>query len=176
MTDENPTAEPFAPSVEELRERNRAYAAQFFGATMSAPPARNLAVVACMDARLHVEELLGLGPGDAHIIRNAGGVITDDVIRSLTLSQRALRTREIILIHHTRCGVSTIDDEAFRSSLEAEVGFRPEWHTGAFSDAERSVRSSIAKLRATPFLPHVDHISGFVYDVDSGAIDPVDTD
>jgi len=123
---------------------------------------------------MDIHEILGLDNGDGHIIRNAGGIITDDVIRSLCLSQRALGTREIILLHHTKCGVCGVIEEEFRAELEAEYGVVPEWSSGGFSDPYDDVRHSIELLRSSPFVPHTDHVRGFVYDVDTGLIDPVD--
>ena len=123
---------------------------------------------------MDIHEILGLNNGDGHIIRNAGGIITDDVIRSLCLSQRALGTREIILLHHTKCGVCGVIEEEFRAELKAEYGVVPEWSSGGFSDPYDDVRRSIELLRDSPFVPHTDHVRGFVYDVDTGLVDPVD--
>ncbi|MXW94496.1 MAG: carbonic anhydrase [Acidimicrobiaceae bacterium] len=137
---------------------------------MPAAPARRLAVVACMDARLDVLRILGLRAGEAHIIRDAGGVATDDVIRSLCLSQRALGTREVVLVHHTDCGLQLIDEDRFLAELEAETGSRPSWPLETFADPYEDVAESIRRLRSSPFLPHKDHIWGFVYDVDDGKL------
>jgi carbonic anhydrase len=123
-----------------------------------------------MDARLHVSKILGLDEGDAHIIRNAGGVVTDDEIRSLAISQRLLGTREIILIHHTDCGMLTFKDDQFRGQIEQETGVRPEWAAEAFSDLDDDVRQNIARIKASPFIPHKDSIRGFVYEVESGRL------
>jgi len=133
-------------------------------------PSRGLAIVACMDARIDVLAALGLGPGEAHVLRNAGGVITDDVIRSLAISQRKLGTREVMLIHHTDCGMETISDEGFATELEEETGFAPEFPIHAFTDAEADVRESVLRLRRSPFLPHRDAVRGFVYDVTDGRL------
>jgi carbonic anhydrase len=164
---------PFTPSAEELLARNRAYAERFGGAGLQARPTRRLAVVACMDARIDVAAALGLADGEAHVIRNAGGVVTDDVVRSLCLSQRALGTREVLLVHHTGCGLQTVTEDGFKAELEAELGVKPGWSVEAFTDPRADVRQSIARLRLTPFLPHKDHIRGFVYDVATGLLDEV---
>ena len=136
-------------------------------------PIRHLAVVACMDSRIDTFKVLGLGNGEAHIIRNAGGVITDDVIRSLCLSQRLLGTREVILVHHTDCGLQRVDENEFRQQLEDELGVKPWWSLETFSDPYRDVAQSIKRLRMTPFLPHKDHVRGFVYDVTDGLLHEV---
>jgi carbonic anhydrase len=133
-------------------------------------PARKLAVVACMDARLNPSELLGLAAGDAHVIRNAGGVITDDAIRSLAISQRLLGTEEIVLVQHTDCGMLGLDEREFTRTLEADAGFEPPWDIGAFDDLERSVRESIARIEASPFLPCRDRVRGLIYDVATGRV------
>ena len=160
----------FHPSVPELLAGNAAFAQDFDGAGMPAAPARRLAVVACMDARLDVPRILGLRAGEAHVIRNAGGVVTDDVIRSLCLSQRLLDTREVVLVHHTGCGLQLLDEHQFLSELEAETGVRPSWPLDAFADPYEDVAESIRRLRSSPFLPHKDHIRGFVYDVADGRL------
>jgi carbonic anhydrase len=134
------------------------------------PPAKQVVVVACMDARLNPYGLLGLQEGDAHIIRNAGGVVTDDVIRSLAISQRLLGTHEIVLIHHTDCGMLTFKDDDVKAQIEADTGVRPPFALEAFPDAEKDVRQSIARIEASPFVPRKDQIRGFVYDVTSGAL------
>lgn len=169
MTDADHT-----PRTDDLVERNRVAAQHFAHRELAAPPALHIAVVACMDARMDIHEILGIDNGDAHIIRNAGGVITDDVIRSLCLSQIALGTREIVLVHHTRCGVAGLDEDAWRADLAAEVNATPEWSFSGFADPYDDVRTSIAALRASPFVPHTDHVRGFVYDVDTGLLDEVD--
>ncbi|HLI15327.1 MAG TPA: carbonic anhydrase [Acidimicrobiales bacterium] len=150
------------------RARRRAYEA---GGPSSAPP--KVAVLACMDARIDVYRLLGLSLGDAHVLRNAGGVVTDDAIRSLVLSQRLFGTREIVLVHHTDCGMTTFHDDALRDEIAREVGFRPPFALEAFADPREDVRQSIARLRACPFLPHRAHVRGFVLDVHSGALEEV---
>jgi carbonic anhydrase len=154
--------------TDELLANNERYADSFDKGDLPLPPAKKLAVVACMDARLHVSKLLGLEEGDAHIIRNAGGVITDDEIRSLAISQRLLGTREIVLIHHTDCGMLTFDDDDFRHQIEEETGVRPEWAAEAFDDLDQDVRQNIARIKASPFLTHKESVRGFVYDVTNG--------
>ena len=123
-----------------------------------------------MDARLQVYEVLGLDVGDSHIIRNAGGVVTDDVIRSLAISQRLLGTEEIVLIHHTDCGMLTFTDDQFKADLEQETGIKPAWAAEAFTDLDADVRQSIARIKASPFIPRTDAVRGFVYDVHTGAL------
>jgi carbonic anhydrase len=137
---------------------------------MSPRPGRRVAVVACMDARLDLFGLLGLQPGDAHLIRNAGGVVTDDVIRSLAISQRKLGTREIVLVHHTDCGMLTFTDDEFRNALEDETGIRPAWSAEAFRDVDGDVRQSLARIANSPFLPHKDDVRGFVFEVETGRL------
>ena len=160
----------FVPSAPDLLAGNAAFAWNFDAAGMPAAPARRLAVVACMDARIDVLAVLGLHTGEAHVIRNAGGVVTDDVIRSLCLSQRLLGTREVVLVHHTGCGLQEIDEGRFRAELEAETGFSPPWPLEAFADPYDDVAESMRRLHASPFLPHKDHIRGFVYDVADGRL------
>jgi carbonic anhydrase len=157
-------------ATDELLKNNEAYAANFDKGDLPIPPARKLAVVACMDARLDPNGALGLEEGDAHVIRNAGGVITDDEIRSLAISQRLLGTEEIILIHHTGCGMLTFTDDEFRGSIEADTGIRPEWAAEAFADLEGNVRESIARIENSPFIPRKDSIRGFVYEVETGRL------
>lgn len=164
----------FSPSVDELVGHNAAQAETFGDADLQVSPLRKLAIVTCMDSRIDTFKILGLGNGEAHIIRNAGGVITDDMIRSLCLSQRYLGTREIILVHHTDCGLQQVNEEEFREQLQAELGVKPWWSVEAFSDPHVDVRQSIQRLLLTPFLPHKEHISGFVYDVTDGLLHPVD--
>jgi len=156
--------------TDELLENNQRYAEQFEKGSLPLPPAKGVAVVACMDARLHVSKLLGLTEGDAHIIRNAGGVVTDDEIRSLAISQRLLGTREIVLIHHTDCGMLTFKDDDFRHQIEEETGVRPEWAAEAFSDLDSDVRQNIARINASPFIPYKDSVRGFVYEVETGRL------
>lgn len=172
-------AEPFAPATgrartdgtvtDHLVEANVHYAAEFSDPGMDAKPVLRVAVVACMDARLDLHKALGLALGDCHTIRNAGGVVTDDVIRSLTISQRALGTRSVILIHHTNCGMESITEE-FRQELEGEVGQRPVWAVEAYTDADQDVRQSMQRVRTSPFLLHTDDVRGFVFDVTSGLL------
>jgi carbonic anhydrase len=155
--------------TDELLANNQRYAESFRG-PLPMPPSRHLAVVACMDARLNVYDILGLGPGEAHVIRNAGGVITDDEIRSLAISQRLLGTREIILIHHTDCGMLTFTDDVFKAGIQEDTGIKPPWAAEAFGDLDTDVRQSIARIKASPFLPHRDAIRGFVFDVVTGKL------
>jgi carbonic anhydrase len=158
--------------ADEYLHNNAAYA-QRYSDPMSARPSRRVAVVACMDARLAVSELLGLANGEAHVIRNAGGVVTDDVIRSLAISQRLLGTTEIILIHHTACGMLNVTDDSFKQSIENDVGLRPPWAVEAFTDVEEDVRQSRARILASPYIPHKDDIRGFVFDVATGKLNEV---
>ena len=151
---------------------NNARYAETFSGPLPMPPSAHLAVVACMDARLNVYAILGLGDGEAHVIRNAGGVITDDEIRSLAISQRLLGTQEIILIHHTDCGMLTFTDDAFKQSIQDETGIKPPWAAESFSDLDRDVRQSIARIKAA-FVPHKDAIRGFVFDVATGKLNEV---
>ncbi|MGI9184496.1 MAG: beta-class carbonic anhydrase [Solirubrobacteraceae bacterium] len=157
-------------NTDDLIANNARYAESFDQADLPLPPAKKLAVVACMDARLSVYGALGLQEGEAHVIRNAGGVITDDAIRSLAISQRLLGTEEIVLIHHTGCGMLTFRDDEFRDAIEQDTGIRPTWAAEAFSDLDADVRQSIARLQASPFIPHKDAIRGFVYEVESGRL------
>jgi len=159
--------------TDELVRRNEAYSRSFEKGDLPLPPARHVAIVACMDARLDVHELLGLDEGDAHVIRNAGGAVTDDAIRSLAISQRLLGTNEIILIHHTDCGMLTFTDDAVKKQIESETGIRPQFALEAFSDLDEDVRQSIARIKASPFVPHKDRIRGFVYDVRTGRLEEV---
>ena len=154
--------------TDELLKNNEAYARSFDKGNLPLPPAKKLAVLACMDARLHVNKILGLKEGDAHIIRNAGGVATDDAIRSLTISQRLLGTDEIILIHHTDCGMLTFTDDEFKHSIEQETGIKPEWAAEAFGDLEADVRQSIARIQASPFIPRKGSVRGFIFEVETG--------
>lgn len=168
------TTGPFSPNVDALVSHNHDFAADFAAADLGAPPTRNLAVVACMDARIDVYRVLGLETGEAHVIRNAGGVVTDDVIRSLCLSQRLLGTREIVLVHHTRCGLQQLDEDELKAELEAELGVKPPWAVEGFDDPFADVRQSIRRLEASPFIVEDDHIHGFVYDVSDGRLQPVE--
>jgi carbonic anhydrase len=157
-------------STDDALANNEGYAASFDKADLPLPPGRKLAVVACMDARLNVYGALGLLEGDAHVIRNAGGVVSDDVIRSLAISQRLLGTEEIVLIHHTDCGMLTFTDDEFKASIEKDTGIRPEWAAEAFADLDGDVRQSIARIKASPFIPKKDAVRGFVYEVHSGRL------
>ena len=159
--------------TDELLRNNAEFARSFSNGDLPMPPGKHLAVVACMDARLDVYALLGLREGEAHVIRNAGGVVSDDVLRSLVISQRLLGTREVILVHHTDCGMLTFTDDAVKADIEADVGLRPHFALEAFSDLERDIRQSIARIKASPFVPHKDSIRGFVYDVRTGALQEV---
>lgn len=159
--------------TDELFEAAASYAASFDKGALPMPPAKRVAVLACMDARLNVYGLLGLSEGDAHVIRNAGGVVTDDVIRSLAISQRLLGTEEIILIHHSDCGMLTFRDDEVKAQIEADTGIRPPFALEAFSDVDADVRQSIARIMASPFVPDKTHVRGFVYEVESGRLRPV---
>jgi carbonic anhydrase len=156
--------------TDNLLQNNERYADGFDKGDLPLPPAKGVAVVACMDARLHVSKILGLEEGDAHIIRNAGGAVTDDAIRSLAISQRLLGTREIVLVHHTDCGMLTFTDDGFRQQIQEETGVRPEWAAEAFPDLDDDVRQSIARIKASPFVPHKENVRGFVYEVESGKL------
>ena len=159
--------------TDELLRNARKYADDFERGDLPLPPGKRVAVLACMDARLNPYGLLGLSEGDAHVIRNAGGVVTDDEIRSLSISQRLLGTEEIILIHHTDCGMLTFSDDDFRQEIQRETGIKPEWAAEAFDDLEADVRQSIARIKASPFIPRKDNVRGFVYDVRTGALSEV---
>lgn len=159
--------------TDELLENNARYAEDFDKGDLPIPPGRGLAVVACMDARLNVPALLGIAEGDAHVIRNAGGVVTDDAIRSLVISQRLLGTREVMLIHHTDCGMLTFRDDEVKDAIEADTGLRPAFALEAFGDLEGDVRQSIGRVRANPFVPHKGAVRGFVYDCASGRLGEV---
>ncbi|GGF21869.1 beta-class carbonic anhydrase [Subtercola lobariae] len=158
--------------TDDLLRNNEAYAAQFSG-PLPLPPSKHLAVVACMDARLDVYRILGLNEGEAHVIRNAGGVITEDEIRSLAISQRLLGTEEIILIHHTDCGMVTFTDDGFKQSVQDDTGIRPDWAAEAFPDAHADVAQSIRRIKANPCIPKKDSIRGFVFDVATGKLEEV---
>jgi carbonic anhydrase len=153
-----------------LLQNNEAYAASFDKGDLPLPPGRKVAVVACMDARLDPARVLGLEEGDAHVIRNAGGVVTDDALRSLAISQNLLGTEEIVLIHHTDCGMLTFTDEQLADKLENETGSRPEWRAHAFPDLEQDVRDGIELIRSSPFVPRTDSVRGFVYEVETGLL------
>jgi len=158
--------------TDELLSNNARYA-QAFSGPLPMPPARQIAVLACMDARLNVYGLLGLDDGEAHVIRNAGGVVTDDAIRSLAISQRLLGTREIVLIHHTDCGMLTFTDDQFKRAIQDETGIKPAWSAEAFPELDEDVRQSIARITASPFIPHKDAVRGFVFDVATGKLNEV---
>jgi len=161
-------------TTDELVLNAAAYEQSFDKGDLPLPPGRKIAVLACMDARLNPYGLLGLQEGDAHVIRNAGGVVTDDEIRSLAISQRLLGTEEILLIHHTDCGMLTFTDDSFKASVQADTGIKPECAAEAFSDPDEDVRQSIARIKASPFIPTKDSIRGFIYDVHSGGLREVD--
>jgi carbonic anhydrase len=158
--------------TDEFLDNNRRYAESFEG-PLPLPPSSGVAVVACMDARLNVYGILGLQEGEAHVIRNAGGVVTEDEIRSLAISQRLLGTTEIILIHHTDCGMLTFTDDAFKAGIEAETGIRPPWAAEAFPDLDDDVRQSIKRITTSPFVPHTGAVRGFVFDVATGLLNEV---
>jgi carbonic anhydrase len=158
--------------TDDLLANNGEYAASFSG-PLPLPPAKGVAVVACMDARLNVHAILGLQDGDAHVIRNAGGVVTDDAIRSLAISQRLLGTTDIILIHHTDCGMLTFTDDEFKRGIQQETGIKPAWAAEAFPDLDDDVVQSIARIKASPFIPHTEAVRGFVFDVTTGALTEV---
>jgi carbonic anhydrase len=160
-------------AIDDFLVNNEDYADEFANGHKPLPPGKNAAVVACMDARIETGRLLGLEEGDAHVIRNAGGVVTDDVIRSLAISQRLLGTREIMLIHHTDCGMVTFKDDEVKAQIQADTGLRPTFALEAFPDAEEDIRQSIARIKASPFVPNKDNIRGFVYDVESGKLNEV---
>src|SRR3954452_14501966 len=151
--------------TDELLRNAEDYAARFTRGALPLPPAKKVAVVACMDARLDPQALLGLEEGDAHVIRNAGGVITDDEIRSLAISQRLLGTEEIVLIHHTDCGMLTFGDDDSRRQIQDDTGIKPEWAAEAFGDVDEDVKQSIARIRSSPFVPRQESVRGFVYEV-----------
>lgn len=157
-------------ATEELVRNNEGYTREFDKGDLPLPPAKKVAVIACMDARLDVHKILGLREGDAHVIRNAGGVVTDDAIRSLTISQRLLGTEEVILIHHTDCGMLTFKDDDVKEQVQREVGIRPHFSLEAFSDLDEDVRQSIRRIQASPFVPYRENVRGFVYDVQTGRL------
>lgn len=155
--------------TDEYLANNRIYAETFSG-PLPLPPSKHVAVVACMDARMDVYRMLGIQEGESHVIRNAGGVVTDDEIRSLAISQRLLGTREIILIHHTDCGMLTFTDDAFKAGILAETGQKPEWAAESFDDIDVDVRQSMKRITSSPFIPHTDQVRGFVFDVATGLL------
>ncbi|WP_326948164.1 MULTISPECIES: beta-class carbonic anhydrase [unclassified Amycolatopsis] len=158
--------------TDDLLANNAEYAAQFSG-PLPLPPAKHVAVLACMDARINVYGVLGLNEGEAHVIRNAGGVVTEDEIRSLAISQRLLGTEEIILIHHTDCGMLTFTDDDFKKSIQEDVGVKPAWAAEAFTDLDTDVRQSIARIKNSPYIPKKDSVRGFVFDVATGKLNEV---
>jgi carbonic anhydrase len=157
-------------ATDNLLSNNEAYASSFDKADLPLPPGRKVAVLACMDARLDPARALGLEEGDAHVIRNAGGVASDDAIRSLALSQHLLGTEEIVLLHHTDCGMLTFTDEDFAQKMEAETGTRPEWRAHSFKDLDQDVRDTVQRIRESPFIPRTDKVRGFVYEVETGRL------
>ena len=161
-------------TIDELLGNNRAFAAELPERHLDVQPSRRLAIVTCMDSRLDVFAALGLEDGEAHVLRNAGGVITDDVIRSLAISQRLLGTREVMLIHHTDCGMEKLTDDGFRAELREATGVAPAFAIESFTDVEADVRQSILRVRRSAFLPHRDEVRGFVYDVDTHRLREVD--
>jgi carbonic anhydrase len=157
-------------TTDELLKNNEAYAASFDKGDLPLPPGRKVAVVACMDARLDPARVLGLEEGDAHVIRNAGGVVSDDTIRSLAISQHLLGTEEVVILHHTDCGMLTFSDEEFAQRLESETGSRPGWDAQAFEDLDVDVRDSIDRIKGSPFVPRTDNVRGFIYEVETGRL------
>jgi carbonic anhydrase len=157
-------------TTDDLLRNAQAYADSFDKGDLPLAPARKVAVLACMDARLDPNAVLGLQEGDAHVIRNAGGVVTDDAIRSLAVSQRLLGTEEVVVIHHTGCGMLTLNDDEFKRSIQEEVGIKPTWSAESFGDLDEDVRQSVARIRASPFIPRKDSIRGFVYEVETGRL------
>jgi carbonic anhydrase len=161
-------------AIDELLKRNYELGNVVPGDRSSPKPSLQVAILTCMDSRIRVFEIFGLKQGEAHVLRNAGGVVTDDMIRSLALSQRKLGTREVLLVHHTNCGLELVTEDDFKDELEADTGLRPTWAVEAFKVVEQSVRGSMARLRRSPFIPHTDKIRGFVYDVHTGELREVD--
>jgi carbonic anhydrase len=157
-------------TTDALIENNAAYAAAFDKGDLPLPPGRKVAVLACMDARLDPARVLGLEEGDAHVIRNAGGIASGDAIRSLAISQHLLGTEEIVVIHHTDCGMLAFDDDEFADRLESETGHRPEWNAQALSDLDQDVRETVGRIQESPFVPRTDSVRGFVYEVESGRL------
>ena len=157
-------------ATDEYLANNASYAESFDKGDLPLPPSKKVAVVACMDARVMPSKILGIEEGEAHVIRNAGGVITDDEIRSLAISQRLLGTEEIMLIHHTDCGMLTFTDDQFKQQIEEDTGIKPQWAAEAFGDLEADVRQSIARIKASPFIPNKDSVRGFVYEVETGRL------
>jgi carbonic anhydrase len=156
--------------TDQILQANEQYAATYPQVNLSSKPAMQLAVVMCMDARLRAYSMLGIKEGDAHVIRNAGGVVTDDVVRSLVVSQRLLGTRHIILVHHTDCGMTTFTDDGMKAEIQAETGFKPSFSLESFSDPDDNVRESILRIETNPFIPHKDSVRGFVFEVETGKL------
>ena len=171
-----PQDEPFSPNTDELVLNNADFVAHFPDKGLALTPRRHLAIVACMDSRMDIFQMLGLAHGDAHIIRNAGGVVTDDVVRSLVVSQRRMGTREIILIHHTNCGLQSITEDGFKTEIERDCGIKPWWAIEVFADPYEDVRQSMSRLHNSPFISFKDDIRGFVYQVEDGRLVEVDPD
>ena len=171
-----PSSHDFSPSTDELIANNAQFVSEFRDAGLSLTPKRHIAIVACMDSRMDIFQMLGLAHGDAHVIRNAGGVVTDDVVRSLVVSQRLLDTQEIILIHHTNCGLQDISEDHFKRQIEEECGIKPGWAFEAFVDPYEDVRQSMSRLTHSPFVIYKDNIRGFVYDVETGELNEVNAD
>ncbi len=165
---------PAVSVTDELLANNDAYAASYAHGDLRSPPRKRVAVLTCMDARIDPHRMLGLAEGDAHVIRNAGGVANDDALRSLVVSQRKLGTREVIVILHTDCGMRTFAEDAFAEELEAETGVRPGWQTTSFNEIEADVRRAVARVRSSPFLPHRDAVRGFLYEIETGRMREVD--
>jgi carbonic anhydrase len=163
-------------TIDELLANNREFAGSLAERPLDLEPSRHLAIVACMDSRLDVFAALGLGDGEAHVLRNAGGVITDDVIRSLAISQRRLGTHDVMLIHHTDCGMQKVTDDGFRMELQETTGVSPAFAIESFKDVEEDVRQSIRRVRTSPFIPHRDNVRGFVYDVDTHRLREIEVD
>ena len=160
-------------AIDELVEKAQAFSVAFTHGHLPPPPARRVAIVTCMDARIDVHAIFGLEPGDAHVIRNAGGAVTDDAVRSLAISQRLLGTEEIMVLHHTGCGMLSFKGDDFTRQLQEETGIRPTWAVETFNDLEGDVRQSLARIHASPFIPRKDAVRGFVYDVTTGRVDEV---
>ena len=160
-------------SIDTLLANNRKYAASFLAGNLPGAPAGKIAIVTCMDARIETGTLLGLKEGDAHIIRNAGGIVTDDVIRSLMISQHLLGTREVMLIQHTQCGMMTFSDEELKNRIEKESGSRPHFDIGSFTHLEQEIRNSVIRIKETPLIPHTDSVRGFIYDVENGTLQEI---
>ncbi len=157
-------------ATDDLLRNAEAFAEDFDKGDLAMPPAKKVAIVACMDARISPFALFGLEVGDAHVIRNAGGIISDDEIRSLAISQRLLGTEEIILVHHTDCGMLTFTDDEFRAQIQAETGIKPQWPAESFTDLEDDLRQSLARVKTSPFIPNKDSVRGFVYEVETGRL------